>query len=81
MKDVHKAPMYDKSAKKLSEAWNVKNSLLRQIHQKPIRCIETGVVYESVTSAAMAIGCGKNNLISCLKGRSKTARKLHWEYV
>lgn len=81
MKDNYKTPFSEKQARKMSEAWNVKNSLVRQLHEKSVRCIETGVIYDSVTKAARVIGCSRTNIYSCLHGRSKTAKKLHWEYV
>lgn len=81
MKDTYKSEFSEKQAWKMRDAWNVKNSLVRQLHEKRIRCIETGVVYDSVTKAAKVIGCGRTNIQSCLHGRSKTAKKLHWEYL
>ena len=81
MKDTYKSEFSEKQAWKMRDAWNVKNSLVRQLHEKRVRCIETEIIYESVTKAAEIIGCSRTNIYSCLHGRSKTAKKLHWEYV
>ena len=46
---------------------------------KPIRCIETGVCYESVADAFRKTGI--SNTHKCAKGYQKTAGGFHWEYV
>lgn len=48
----------------------------------PIRCIETGDVYESVAAAARAHGrTNPSSLYDVLAGRQKKAYGLHWEPV
>lgn len=49
--------------------------------RKPVRCVETGVVYESITSAAAAIGSHREGIGRAVRGITKTHRKLHWEFV
>ncbi len=46
---------------------------------KPIKCVETGICYESVHDAKRKTGI--NNILSCVKGRQKTACGYHWEYI
>lgn len=49
---------------------------------KPVRCIETGIVYASQSMAARAVGLSSSTGINlCCNGKAKTAGKLHWEYV
>lgn len=48
---------------------------------KLVRCLETGVVYESVTDAAKSIGAKRTNISECCRGVHETCRGLHWEYV
>lgn len=48
---------------------------------RPIRCIETGQVYPSVTSAAEAIGVHRTSLYNCALGKSDICAGYHWEYV
>lgn len=47
---------------------------------KAVRCIETGVVYESFSEAAKKSGCRSSNISLCCKGKQKTAGGYHWEY-
>lgn len=47
----------------------------------PIKCVETGKEYSSITQAAEANGIGRTALGECLSGRNKTCARLHWEYV
>lgn len=48
---------------------------------KPLRCIETNVVYPSVMEVERQTGIWNPNIVSCLHGRLKTAGGYHWEYV
>lgn len=48
---------------------------------KKVRCVETGRVYPSITAAAKEYGVTIYALSNVLRGKSKTCRKLHWEYV
>lgn len=45
-----------------------------------VRCVETGVVYASLSAAADAVGLSSSsNLTSVLGGRQKTFAGYHWE--
>lgn len=49
---------------------------------RKVRCIETGIVYNSLTEAAKALGINyTNSIIKCCKGKYETAHGFHWEYV
>ena len=48
---------------------------------KKVRCVETGVVYESVKAAAAFIGSSGTQISKVLKGKAKTHRGYHWEYA
>ena len=50
---------------------------------KKVRCIETGVVYESLKSAADSLGGSSSNLCNLLKKRSRSEKfaGFHWEYL
>lgn len=48
--------------------------------QKPVKCIETGEVFESINIAAKAINRDQSSLSKCLRGKTKTCAKLHWKY-
>lgn len=46
---------------------------------KKVMCIETGQVFGTLKEAQEWLG--KGHIISCLKGKTKTAGGYHWEYV
>lgn len=48
---------------------------------KPIRCVETNVVYPSIHEAKRMTGIRCENICKCLKGNHHTAGGYHWEYV
>lgn len=48
--------------------------------KKPVVCVETGMVFESVGDAANNIGVVKSNISSCLHGYQHTSGGYHWEY-
>lgn len=52
--------------------------------RKPVRCIETGEIFESLQAAANFLGLfrkGSSNLLYALKKSSRTCKGYHWEYV
>lgn len=49
---------------------------------KGVKCIETGVTYESLESAARALGRGGGSLIcACCRGKRQRAYGYTWEYT
>ena len=48
---------------------------------KPVKCVETGVVYPSIHEAARITGTRRTGISMCCDGRQKTANKLHWGYA
>lgn len=55
-----------------------KNDLNRS---KKVRCIETGIIYESVHEAARQTGISNGNISQCCNGKRKSAGGFHWEFV
>ena len=47
----------------------------------PVRIVETGEVFESMSECAGRIGCYPQNVWACLTGRVSTCRGYHLEYV
>jgi hypothetical protein len=48
---------------------------------KPVKCIETDTIYNSTSEAARAFGCS-HDLISCnCRGKVKTAKGMHFEFI
>ena len=48
---------------------------------KPIRCIETGEEFESAKKAGESMGISRSAINAQLKGRNKTAKGYHFEYL
>ena len=48
---------------------------------KPVRIIETGEVFESITECEKAIDGNNRHICDCLSGRQKTHRGYHFEYI
>ena len=48
---------------------------------KPVRCVETGIIYSSAKEAERLTGIRNGNINSCCNGRCKTAGGYHFEYV
>lgn len=50
--------------------------------RKPVRCIETGVIYSCAKEVIEALGKGDvSNISNACLGKCKTAYGYHWEYV
>ena len=50
-------------------------------NQKKVRCITTGVVYDSFKDIEKEFGLSHANLVACCNGRRKTCGGLKWEYL
>ena len=49
---------------------------------KPVRCIETGIIYKSSVEAAKSVGLkSASGINGCCNGRGKSAKGYHWEFV
>lgn len=60
---------------------NVKMRSINDTRKKKVRCIETGVIYESGREASRTLGINQGNLGRvCREGRG-TVGGFHWEYV
>ncbi len=60
---------------------NCKNINNIKRFEKSIICIETGIIYESVTIASEKTGIYRTSLSAALNGRTRTAGGYHWKYV
>lgn len=49
--------------------------------KKPVRCIETGVVYDSMVDAEKATGVSHKNISEVCRRNGITAGGLHWEFA
>ena len=44
------------------------------VRSKPVKCIETGVIYDSGNLAALDIGCSRGDIYAVCNGRQKTVK-------
>lgn len=47
----------------------------------PVRCVETGEVYESISAAARQFGINRNGITRAAMDSKKTCIGYHWEYA
>lgn len=48
---------------------------------KPVVCIETGIIYQSMMEIQRQLGYNTGKICECCKGKRKTAYRFHWQYV
>ena len=46
--------------------------------KKKVMCVETGVIYESITDASRCTGANAASISNCIGGRRNTAGGYHW---
>lgn len=62
--------------------YGTRNERIREYRKQPVRCVETGIIYDCQMSAADAVGLATSTGISnCCAGRYETAGGFHWERV
>lgn len=49
--------------------------------KKKVRLVETGQTFNSIKEASRVTGHNRSSIISCCKGRYKTANGMHWRYL
>lgn len=54
---------------------------MRPRNARPVRCVETGRVFESGTMAARMMGVSQSCLYNVLCGNAQTCAGYHWEYA
>lgn len=48
---------------------------------RAVRCLETGVVYDSIKYAAQVVGCDARTIWGVCNGEKRVAAGFHWEYA
>lgn len=49
--------------------------------KKKVKCIETGIIYESIADASIKTGINDNGISKCCNNKQHTASDLHFEFV
>ena len=82
--------MSEEQKKKISEALkgrkkskdhiqHVINGRLK--YSRKVKCLETNIIYDSITYVEKNLGILHSTIIGCCKGKNKSAGGFHWEYV
>ena len=66
--------------KRSPEHMSMMCDLARVTHYKPVVCVETNVIFESVVDAAKSVNRKPCTLVDVLKGRHETCGGFHWKY-
>lgn len=66
----------NETRKKISDSQSGINSK----HNKPIICLETGIVYFNAKTAAEQTKCNHSNIIQVCRGKRKSTNGLHFKY-
>ena len=53
----------------------------REDESKPVLCVETGKVFQSISEAYRQTGANRVNISKVLSGKRKTAGGFHWQYA
>lgn len=54
-----------------------KNNRLAQ-HRKPVQCIESGIIYDSLAEAGRQTGIMAETISRQIRGKQKSTKGLHW---
>ena len=64
-----------------TEETKIKISQAKEKDKKPVKCIETGIIYESGSYAAKMTGIDKSSISKCCQGQIYSAGGYNWQYV
>lgn len=57
-----------------------KNNRLAQ-HRKPVQCIESGIIYDSLAEAGRQTGIMAETISRQIRGKQKSTKGLHWRWI
>lgn len=83
-KDGNKQNNYVENLEWVEHSENIKHSyrkLGQKRHYKPIRCIDTGITYQSCKEASVMTGINKSSINHAVNGVSNHAGGMKWEKV
>lgn len=72
----------EEAKKKIGDAnrGRVRTREERLKHSKKVICVETGIVYPSITEAAEEYGVSIHAISKALNGKAETSCKKHWKF-
>ena len=50
-------------------------------HRRPVECIETGIIYESLSEAQRQTGILGETISRQIRGKQKSTQGLHWRFI
>lgn len=65
----------------MTEKENTNMTTKTDKRNRPVKCIETGITYPSMTIAAKELNVSYNGLYNVLNGRQNSLKGMHFEYV
>lgn len=68
----------ERRAKELSK---VKKGVYNTKKSKPVKCLENGKIYPSISEVHRQFGFSQGNICECCNKKRKSAYKLHWEWA
>ena len=48
---------------------------------KPVKCVETGIIYDSTVQVGKSTGINRVNITNCCNSKLLSAGGYHWEYI
>lgn len=85
LREGHKGISPPNKGKPMSEEQKIKLSIAKRgcegHGKKKVLCVETGVIYESLTLAAKETGTNITKIVEVCKHHRHTSNGLHWEYA
>jgi hypothetical protein len=54
---------------------------VKQSNIKPVLCVETNEIFESISEAARFYGLQDEHVGNCARGKRKTCGGLHWKFI
>ena len=75
MKEAVRPPITDEAKIKLRENYRY------DAHEKPVKCIDTGIVYQSAAEAFRQTGVNFKGISRVCTGKRKSYHGTHWEFA
>ena len=61
--------------------YGTRNSKVSYAMSKKVICVETGIIYDSITFASKSTGVNRTGISKVVTGERETAGGYHWEYA